>query len=62
MKKILLILSLFCCIWTAQAQTGELRKSIEEGIKTSIKQTENREWKEAFATCRQLDALIYNPW
>lgn len=60
MKKILLILSLFCCIWTAQAQTDELRKSIEEGIKTSIKQTEDREWKEAFATCRQLDALIYS--
>ena len=58
MKKILCILSLACCIWTAQAQESTLRKTIEDGIKTSIKQTENREWKEAFATCRELDALI----
>jgi len=27
-------------------------------VKTSIAYTENRLWKEAFATCRQMDALI----
>ena len=43
---------------TAQAQNADLKKTVEEGIKTSIQQTENREWKEAFATCRQMDALI----
>lgn len=42
----------------AQAQNANLRKTVEDGIKTSIQQTENREWKEAFATCRQMDALI----
>ena len=42
----------------AQAQNADLKKTVEDGIKTSIQQTENREWKEAFATCRQLDGLI----
>ena len=43
---------------TLQAQNANLKKSIEDGIKTSIQQTENREWKEAFATCRELDWMI----
>ena len=43
---------------TLQAQNANLKKSVEEGIKTSIQQTENREWKEAFATCRELDGMI----
>ena len=58
MKKLLIILSFACCIMTAQAQNANLKKSVEDGIKTSIQQTENREWKEAFATCRALDGLI----
>jgi signal transduction histidine kinase len=33
-------------------------QAIREGVKTSIAYTENRLWKEAFATCRQMDALI----
>ena len=41
-----------------QAQNANLKKSVEDGIKTSIQQTENREWKEAFATCRALDGII----
>ena len=41
-----------------QAQNANLKKTVEDGIKTSIQQTENREWKEAFATCREMDALI----
>lgn len=59
MKKILFILSFACLTLTGQAQSANLQKTVEEGIKTSIQQTENREWKEAFATCRQMDALIY---
>ena len=58
MKKLLFILTLACGLMTAQAQNADLKKTVEEGIKTSIQQTENREWKEAFATCRQMDALI----
>ena len=58
MKKILFILSFACCLMAAQAQNANLKKSVEDGIKTSIQQTENREWKEAFATCRALDSMI----
>ena len=58
MKKTLIILSFACSIMAMQAQNANLRKSVEDGIKTSIQQTENREWKEAFATCRALDGLI----
>ncbi len=58
MKKILFILTFACGLMTLQAQNANLRKSVENGIKTSIQQTENREWKEAFATCRALDGMI----
>ena len=58
MKKLLFILTFACGLWTMQAQNASLKKSVEEGIKTSIQQTENREWKEAFATCRALDGII----
>jgi signal transduction histidine kinase len=33
-------------------------QAIREGVKTSVNYSENRLWKEAFATCRQMDALI----
>ena len=59
MKKQLIIWAMMCCFFSAYAQETNIQKSIEEGIKTSIQQTENREWKEAFATCRELDALIH---
>ena len=58
MKKLLIILTFACGLMTLQAQNANLRKSVEDGIKTSIQQTENREWKEAFATCRALDGMI----
>ena len=58
MKKLLFILTFACGLMTLQAQNANLKKSVEEGIKTSIQQTENREWKEAFATCRALDGII----
>ena len=59
MKKLLFILTFACCLTSMQAQSENLKKIVENGIKTSIQQTENREWKEAFATCRALDANIY---
>lgn len=43
---------------TGQAQDKGIRKTIENGIRTSILQTKNYEWKEAFATCLDLDAAI----
>ncbi len=58
MKKLLIILTFACLVLNGQAQQTNLRATVEEGIKTSIQQTQNREWQEAFATCRQLDYLI----
>lgn len=37
---------------------GSLKQQVEKGIQTSIRQTQNQEWREAFATCRALDAAI----
>lgn len=58
MKKLLFILSFACCLMGVQAQNANIKRTVENGIKTSIQQTENREWKEAFATCREMDAII----
>lgn len=58
MKKLLFILTFACGLMNMQAQDANLKKTVEDGIKTSIQQTENREWKEAFATCRALDGMI----
>ena len=58
MKKLLFILTFACGLMSMQAQNANLKKTVEDGIKTSIQQTENREWKEAFATCRALDSMI----
>ena len=33
-------------------------QAIRVGVKTSVNYTDNRLYKEAFATCRQMDALI----
>ena len=56
MRKFFLALLLACCISAVSAQS--LRQSVENGVKTSVRQSENHEWKEAFATCRSLDAMI----
>ena len=58
MRKLCIILALSCSVFAGQAQNPTLKKTVEEGIQTSIRQTENHEWSEAFATCRQMDALI----
>ena len=57
MRKLILLLMLSCGILSIQAQCS-LKKQVEDGIKTSIRLTENHEWHEAFATCRALDAAI----
>lgn len=46
--------------FTQQFQQGKHQQAIEEGVKVSLSLTQNRQYREAFATCRQLDALIYN--
>ncbi len=48
---------LSCGALSLHAQ-GSLKKQVEDGIKTSIRLTEDHEWHEAFATCRALDATI----
>lgn len=49
---------LFVSGLNAVAQNSNIESSIDNGIQTSIRQTENGEWKEAFATCRALDDAI----
>ena len=58
MRKLIAMVLLLCSV-TAMAQ-GDIRQVVENGINTSNRQTQNHEWSEAFATCRSLDAAIYN--
>lgn len=46
--------------FTQYAEQKQINKAVEEGIRVSTLFTQNRQYKEAFATCRQMDALIYN--
>lgn len=45
--------------FTQLAEKKQYKQAIDEGVLVSILFTENRQYKEAFATCRQMDALIY---
>ena len=45
--------------FTQYAEQKQINKAVEEGIRISTLFTQNRQYKEAFATCRQMDALIY---
>ena len=49
MKKIMIAFWLLCSTIALSAQT--LRQSVENGVQTSVRQSENHEWREAFATC-----------
>ncbi len=53
-KTILMAMLLACSTMVASAQG--LKETIEKGVQTSRTQSENHEWREAFATCRALDA------
>ena len=56
MKKLILALLVACSTLTTVAQN--LRQTVENGVQTSIRQSENHLWREAFATCRALDAML----
>lgn len=56
MRQFFLALLIACSVSAMSAQS--LRQSVENGVKTSVRQSENHEWREAFATCRSLDAMI----
>ena len=56
MKKIILAICMACCTSAVTAQG--LRETVEKGVQTSIRQSENHLWREAFATCRALDTKI----
>lgn len=45
--------------FTQLAEKKQYKQAVEEGVRVSVLFTENRQYKEAFATCRQMDALIY---
>lgn len=57
MRKLILLFMLSCGAISMQAQSS-LKKQVEEGIEESIRLTQEREWREAFATCRALDSAI----
>lgn len=44
--------------FTQLSEKKQYSQAIEEGIRVSVLFTQNRQYKEAFATCRQMDALI----
>ena len=56
MKKIIIALLLACTTLAAPAQS--LKQSVVAGVETSVRQSENHLWREAFTTCRNLDAMI----
>lgn len=58
MKKHIFLIAFICGVMSLHAQNSALKASVEKGVQTSQRQTANREWKEAFATCRNLDATI----
>ena len=45
--------------FTQLAEQKQINKAVEEGIRVSTLFIQNRQYKEAFATCRQMDTLIY---
>ena len=44
--------------FTQYAEQKQINKAVEEGIRISTLFTQNRQYKEAFATCRQMDVKI----
>lgn len=57
MKKLFLLLLFSCGMLTIHAQ-GVTKSQVEAGVQTSVRQTQNGQWHEAFATCRALDEAI----
>ena len=51
-------LALLLAFATLNVPAQSLRQSVENGVATSVRQSENHEWREAFTTCRNLDAMI----
>lgn len=45
--------------FTRLAEQKQYKQAIDEGVRASVLLTEDRKYKEAFAACRQMDALIY---
>ncbi len=56
MRKTILALLLACATLSVPAQS--LKQSVVTGVETSVRQSENHQWREAFTTCRNLDVMI----
>ncbi len=56
MRKTILALLLACTTLAVPAQS--LKESVVAGVETSVRQSENHLWREAFTTCRNLDTMI----
>lgn len=51
-------LAIMLALATLNVPAQSLKQSVENGVATSVRQSENHEWREAFTTCRNLDAMI----
>lgn len=55
-----LLLTIILAASSIAASAQATRHTIEQGVQTSMQQSANHQWREAFATCRNLDALAAN--
>lgn len=46
--------------FTELSQKKDYKRAIEEGVRLSVLYTQSSKYNEAFATCRQMDALVLN--
>ena len=58
MKRLFLTLIAGCLVILSFAQNSNLRRSVEQGIRRSIELTQNANYKDAFAKCREVQALV----
>ena len=58
MKRLFLSLIAGCFVILSFAQNAQLRNTVEQGIRRSIELTQNSNFQDAFAKCREVQALV----
>lgn len=58
MKRLFLTLIAGCLVILSFAQNSNLRRTVEQGIRRSIELTQNANYQDAFAKCREVQALV----
>ena len=54
MKRLFLTLIAGCLVILSFAQNSNLRRTVEQGIRRSIELTQNANYQDAFAKCREV--------